>query len=193
MNSVGMVVVSKLSSAGNLFLELFTRSLVRAWLVHALLTPMPHVVSVRLRPLLYRMIGCKVGKNVTILRNVIFEMDGLGSYSNLVLGDRSYIGRDCFIGLNARVILEDDAALAPYCKIHVDGHDLSQPDHRMGALTSQPVTIGRGAFVGAGAVILAGVTIGAGAVIGAESVVTKDVPPNVIAAGSPAKVIKELG
>jgi virginiamycin A acetyltransferase len=53
-----------------------------------------------------------------------------------------------------------------------------------------PIVIGNDVWVAAGAVITRGVTIGDGAVIGANSVVTKDVPPYAIVAGSPAKVIK---
>jgi galactoside O-acetyltransferase len=52
-----------------------------------------------------------------------------------------------------------------------------------------PVTIGRHAIIGCGAVILPGVTIGEGAAVGALSLVTKDVPPFTIVAGTPAKVI----
>jgi acetyltransferase-like isoleucine patch superfamily enzyme len=50
----------------------------------------------------------------------------------------------------------------------------------------------RGASIGSGAVLLCGITIGENAMIGAGSVVTKDVPPNMVVAGNPAKVIKSL-
>ena len=176
-----------------LFIEMFTRSQIRLWIVHAMLMPMPHVISVRVRPRLYRLIGFNIGSGVIIVRNLIIEIDEQGSYGNLVLGNNSYIGRDCFVGLNARVELEENAGLAPFCEIHVDDHDLGNPIRRMGPITSRPVKIGRGAFVGTGSVILAGVTIGEGAVIGARSVVTRDIPAHSIAVGSPAQVIKELG
>lgn len=56
---------------------------------------------------------------------------------------------------------------------------------------AKPIRIGSDVWVGRGACILPGVTIGDGAIIGANSIVTKDVPPNCIAAGIPAKVIRE--
>ena len=54
------------------------------------------------------------------------------------------------------------------------------------------VTIEHDAFIGAGSIILKGVTIGACSVIGAGSVVTKNIPPNEIWAGNPAKFIRKL-
>ena len=61
-----------------------------------------------------------------------------------------------------------------------------------GANVSGHVTIEDGAFVGSGAVIIENTRVGAGSVIGAGSVVTKDVPPKVVAVGVPARVIKSL-
>ena len=56
----------------------------------------------------------------------------------------------------------------------------------------RPVVIGRNVFVGMGTLILKGVTIGDDAVIGAGSVVTTDIPPNVVAAGVPARVVSPV-
>ena len=59
-------------------------------------------------------------------------------------------------------------------------------------MTPKPVKIGNKVWIGAHATILPGVTIGDGAVVAAGAVVTKDVPSNVVVAGVPAKVIKEI-
>ena len=56
----------------------------------------------------------------------------------------------------------------------------------------QPTVVKKGASIGSGATILCSVTIGENAIVGAGSVVTKDVPPNSVVAGNPAKVIKEI-
>ena len=55
-----------------------------------------------------------------------------------------------------------------------------------------PTRICRGASIGSSATILCGITIGEGAVVGAGSVVTRDVPPGVVVAGNPARILKRL-
>ena len=63
---------------------------------------------------------------------------------------------------------------------------------RAGELNKEPVTIEDGAWVGANAIILPGVTIGRGAVVGAGTLVMKDVAPNTVVMGNPARVVKRL-
>ena len=58
-------------------------------------------------------------------------------------------------------------------------------------LTTAPIVVGAEAFIGARAILLPGVSIGNGAIIGAGSVVTRDIAPGVVAAGNPAKVLRE--
>ena len=57
---------------------------------------------------------------------------------------------------------------------------------------AQPITIGEGAWLGAHVVVGPGVTIGARAVIGAGSIVTRDIPPDVVAVGSPCRVVRDI-
>jgi maltose O-acetyltransferase len=57
---------------------------------------------------------------------------------------------------------------------------------------AKPIVIGNNVWLGGGAIVLAGVTIGENSVIGAGAVVTRDIPPNVVAAGNPARVIREI-
>lgn len=58
--------------------------------------------------------------------------------------------------------------------------------------TARPVVVGRGVFIGGRAIVLKGVTIGDRAVIGAGAVVTRDVPPGMIAAGNPARILRPV-
>ena len=69
--------------------------------------------------------------------------------------------------------------------------DFPAPDERHD-LIPKPIHIGKNVWIGSNSTILSGVTIGDNAVIGAGSVVTKDIPENMIAVGSPAKVIRSI-
>ena len=72
-------------------------------------------------------------------------------------------------------------------------HVLGGPHRRAGAGFSQPIVIGDGCWVGACSVILGGVTLGDGCVVGAGALVLAgNYPPNVLLAGVPAKIKKEL-
>lgn len=75
-----------------------------------------------------------------------------------------------------------------HCMILTAYHDF----YNSSVVKAKPVTIGKNVMVYSGTIILGGVNIGDNSVIGAGSVVTKDIPPNCVAAGNPAKVIKHL-
>ena len=60
------------------------------------------------------------------------------------------------------------------------------------SLLTKPIVVKRNAWLGANVTVLAGVTIGENAIVAAGSVVTKDVPDNMVVAGSPARVIREI-
>ena len=71
-----------------------------------------------------------------------------------------------------------------------DGQDEKEYDGNK--LFTKPIVIGRNAWLGADVKVLAGVTIGENAIVAAGSVVTKDVPANMVVAGTPAKVIRAI-
>lgn len=83
----------------------------------------------------------------------------------------------------------NDVTLAP--RVHILAHDASTKRH-LNCTRVGKVFIGDRVFVGASTLILPGVTIGSDVIIGAGSVVTKDVPPGVVAAGNPARVLLTL-
>ena len=85
------------------------------------------------------------------------------------------------------VIIEDDVFIGPGVIFTNDKYPRTQGEWRL-----LKTIVKKGASIGAGAVILPGITIGENALIGAGSVVTKDVPPNTVVAGNPAKIIKTL-
>lgn len=118
--------------------------------------------------------GARIGKNCVIMMGAVINIAaevGRGTMvdMNAVLGARAIIGKDCHIGAGAVVA----GVLEPPSK--------------------KPVVIGDNVLVGANAVVLEGVKIGNGSVVAAGAVVVNNVPPGVVVAGVPARIIKKVG
>ena len=113
-------------------------------------------------------------------------------------GCNIFLGEDCFINFNctildeAKVTIGDNAFLGPNVSIYTACHPLESEKRNQFIEWAEPVTIGNNVWVGGNVTILPGVTIGDNVVVGAGSVVTKNIPSNVVVAGNPAKIIKEI-
>lgn len=113
-------------------------------------------------------------------------------------GKNIEVGEEFFANYNftvldvAKVTIGDYAQIAPNVSIYTAGHPLHPESRNSGYEYGIPVTIGNNVWIGGNTVILPGVTIGDNVVIGAGSVVTKDIPDNMIAAGNPCKIIREI-
>jgi len=90
------------------------------------------------------------------------------------------------------VRIGDNCFIAPRVSIFTAAHPLDAATRISGLEFAKPVTIGDNVWIGGHAVINPGVTIGDNVVVAAGAVVTKDVPPNVVVAGVPARIIREL-
>ncbi len=127
------------------------------------------------------------------IENHLFIHNGLRNYTNLSIGSRSYVGKDCFFDLSDQIIIDSSVVIAMRVTIltHFDA-GASQLSQRLPRMT-KPVHIHAGAYIGAGALLLPGVTIGEGAVVGAGAVVTKDIPSGASFVGVPARaMLKEI-
>jgi 2,3,4,5-tetrahydropyridine-2,6-dicarboxylate N-acetyltransferase len=114
-----------------------------------------------------------IGDNAVVMMGAVINIgavigEGTMIDMNAVIGGRGTIGKNCHIGAGAVIagVIEPPSA--------------------------KPVVIEDNVLVGANAVILEGVTVGAGSVVAAGAIVTEDVPPNVVVAGVPARVIKQI-
>ena len=107
-------------------------------------------------------------------------------------GERFYANFGCVILDCAAVTIGDRVLLGPGVQIYAATHPLDPAERAAGWESAKPVTIGDDVWIGGAAILCPGVTVGAGSVIGAGSVVTKDVPPGVVAAGNPCRVLREI-
>lgn len=117
----------------------------------------------------------------------------------LVIGNQVQINDSVHIGAIEKVVIGDNTLIASRVFISDHNHGNYQTQDILSApnippakrpLTSKPVHIGCNVWLGEQVCILPGVTIGDGAIVGANSVVTHDIPPNTIAAGNPARILR---
>lgn len=110
--------------------------------------------------------------------------------AKLIIGDDVFINYGVDIGLMNEIEIGEKALIGNECIIYdTDWHTL---DGREGEIPALPTRIGRGVWLGARVMVMKGVSIGDNTVVAANSTVTKDLPPNVLAGGSPAKVIRPI-
>jgi acetyltransferase-like isoleucine patch superfamily enzyme len=160
----------------------------------------------------YSFLGMKIGKDTPISKivvnwpqkvqfgercvlenNIIFKFDGIWSSGySLNFGNNVFIGEGCEFNIACAITIDDNCLIASGCKFidHDHGINNSSPMH-LQKPTLEPISLGKGAWLGVNVIVLKGVSIGAGAVIGAGSVVTKSVGENEVWAGVPAKFIRK--
>lgn len=110
----------------------------------------------------------------------------------ITVGHRFYANHGCVILDSGGFRAGDDCMLAPNVVITSVTHSLERAERKSGVEYGKPIVMGDDVWVGANATVLPGVTIGSNVVIGAGAVVTKDIPSNSVAAGVPARVIRNL-
>lgn len=146
-----------------------------------------------LRRCFLRFFGAVIGKNVVIHKIKLFNLYA-GKFSHLKIGDNSFLGDDCLLDMVNKITMGNEVTLAErvtvltHTNVGYKDHPLQKYFPRLDA----SVEFKDGCFVGANTTILPGVIIGERAFVAAGSVVTKSIPPETLAAGVPAKIIKKI-
>ena len=159
--SVMKVLAKSLLTLRNAFLLKYVMN----WVILSPIAPR------KLRPGIWRIVGCKVGKDVFIGTNVSFDT---GHAELIELEEHAHIA-------GHSILLCHQRNLSDYCV----GDDYAKLPYKTGK-----IILKKGCLVGTHTLIMPGVTVGEGAIVGAYSLVTKDIPAWTIAVGRPAKVVK---
>ena len=111
---------------------------------------------------------------------------------NIRMGSHVEINHNCVILDCAPVTFGDHVFIGPNCGFYTAGHPLDAQTRNAGLEFARPIAVGDNVWFGGNVTVLPGVNIGSGSVIGAGSVVSRDIPPNVIAVGSPCRVVRTI-
>ena len=112
--------------------------------------------------------------------------------TNTTIGNNFYANFDCVFLDVAPIVIGENVMFGPKVNLLTPGHPIDAVIRNSGLEFGKKITIGDNVWIGGNAVVNPGVTIGNNTIIGSGSVVTKDIPDNVIAAGNPCKIIREI-
>lgn len=138
-----------------------------------------------LRALMSRLVGYRVDDGFRLFPPVYTDFG-----KNIKIGKDVFVNSGCCFQDQGGVTLGDGCLVGHNVVFATLDHD--KCPSRRGDMTAAPIVVGKDVWIGAHATILKGVTIGDGAIVAAGAVVTRDVPPNTIAAGVPARVVKTI-
>jgi len=138
------------------------------------------------RMLLEQLLGA-VGED-TELRSPLYVDYG----SNLRIGARCFANYGLVALDVADITIGDDVQIGPNVQLLTPTHPVDPGPRRDKWEAAKPITIQDNVWLGGGAIVMPGVTIGANTVVGAGAVVTRDLPPDVVAVGNPARVIRSI-
>jgi acetyltransferase-like isoleucine patch superfamily enzyme len=135
----------------------------------------------------------RLGANCRLEHDVYFHFDGQYSPGpSIVIGDRTFLGAGCEFNVIQRITLGENCRIAAGVRFVDHDHLLEGTGPlRRGYGRTEPIEIADNVWIGANVVVLRGVRIGQGAVVAAGAVVTKNIPPNEIWGGVPARKIGE--
>jgi acetyltransferase-like isoleucine patch superfamily enzyme len=164
----------------------------RLHIVRLLTVPFPQYTAGRIRAQIFRtFLGFKLGRGTIFFGMPTFS--GLNNmYTNLTIGEHTLINIKCFLDLSGPVTIGSNVAIGSDTMLITGTHQVGDHAKRADELISKPIIIGDGVWIGSRSVIYPGVTIGDGAIVAAGSVVYKDVLPDTMVGGNPARVMQKL-
>lgn len=139
------------------------------------------------RPMVVRLLGMKCGKSVLLRKGSYY-----GNMRHIKIGDHTIVNREVFFDAYDTITIGSHVAIGFRVLFNTSTHEVGPSHCRCGQLTGKPIVVEDGVWIGAGVYIGPGVTLGHGCIVSSGAVVMRSVEPNVVVAGSPARVIKRL-
>jgi maltose O-acetyltransferase len=152
---------------------------------------LPQQTFNRTRTAVLRAAGVHIGKHSLILGPVRLTGDG-DLCGQLTIGTYTIITGPIHADLGANILIGDRVRIGHNVSLLTISHEIGEEWLRSGSNTASPIKIGDGVWLASHVTVLGGVTIGAGSIVAAGAMVTRDVPPNTLVAGIPARVQKHL-
>ncbi len=112
--------------------------------------------------------------------------------SHVSLGAGTFLNFGCQLADVAEIVLGEAVQVGPYVQFLTPIHPVDPVARRDRWERAAPIRVEDNVWIGGGAIVLPGVTIGADTVVGAGAVVTKDLPPRVLAVGNPARLVRQV-
>ncbi|MGF6228682.1 acetyltransferase-like isoleucine patch superfamily enzyme [Inquilinus ginsengisoli] len=163
-----------------------TASVKRAMALTAALNRLTFDDAAQIRTLFGELIGKTVDDSFLLIPP-FFTTGG----ADISVGRNVFINQNCTFYDLGGLDIADDVMIGPNVSLITSGHPI-EPSQRRACVVAKPIAIGRNVWIAAGAIVIGGVTIGENSVVAAGSVVTRDVPPNSLAGGNPARVIRSI-
>lgn len=158
----------------------------RAMAITATLNRLTYNDADEIRVLFSDLIGKKVDDSFLLIPP-FYAAGGL----DISVGRNVFVNQNCTFYDLGGLDIADDVMIGPNVSIITSGHPI-EPSQRRAGVTAKPIVIERNVWIAAGATIIGGVTVGENSIVAAGSVVTKDVPPNTLVGGNPARVIRSI-
>jgi len=160
-------------------------------LLRAFVGWLPPYMGNRLRTLAMRAAGLPIGHG-TMFWGLPTITGPRRPQELLRIGSDCWINIGCLFDLGASIHIGDRVSLGHEVMVLTSSHRIGDRERRAGPVTTAPIRIQHGAWIGSRATILPGVTVGEGSIVAAGAVVTCDVPAHTLVGGVPAKTIRSL-
>jgi len=113
-------------------------------------------------------------------------------YGAISIGDRTFVNVDAVMLDVAPITIGAACQIATRVQLLTATHPIDPEPRRIGWEYGEPITLADNVWLGGGVIVCPGVTIGQDTVVGAGAVLTKDLPEGVVAAGVPARILREI-